>query len=197
MSDHIQTDTFDRPILALPERYPPLPWWLAERLLRNGETVTWVRGPRFNPPWERHVTHPALFLPALALGVALLAAGCLTVGPGSEWFVLPALLAGGVVFGSIFTLGLFSGYFTRLVVTNQRVVILQGYEVCRVWGLDRLPRSLVRYRVEADGQKIRSVDVEAVKTLFGNSTGQFTDAKTILEFGKRLTQITTRQDGQP
>ena len=42
-------------------------------------------------------------------------------------------------------LGLCCGYFTRLVATNHRLVILQGYEMCRTWGMDDLPPSLIRH----------------------------------------------------
>jgi len=40
--------------------------------------------------------------------------------------------------------GIANGYFTRLVVTNYRLLILQGYEVCRSWSIHHLPRSLIR-----------------------------------------------------
>ena len=59
-------------------RSAPLPSWLARRLLRDGEQVTFVAGPRFNPSWEKYVTHPLLFLAALGLGVLCVGTGRLT-----------------------------------------------------------------------------------------------------------------------
>src|SRR5258708_1925323 len=100
MSDQFQTDAQDarRPVLSM--QHPPLPPWLADRFLRAGEKITWVRGPRRNPSWERYLTHPALFLAALALGAAVLGAGRLVAGKWSEMSPLPVLTAGGIVLGS-------------------------------------------------------------------------------------------------
>src|SRR6266508_669464 len=73
MSEHIQTGPLNTPNTPPSEfswQSPPLPPWLARRLLREDETVTWVRGPRFNPSWERYVTHPVLFLLALVISAA-------------------------------------------------------------------------------------------------------------------------------
>src|SRR5437868_5836762 len=97
MSDRSQQDVFDA---RDPDRFrlfPPLPPWLARRLLRPDERVTWVRGPRFNPWWERYVTHPALFLLALALGAACLGAARLIAGSWAAVPAPPALIAGGLV----------------------------------------------------------------------------------------------------
>ena len=55
--------------------FAPLPEWLAARLLRPDEEVTWVRGPRRCPSWERHVTHPGVVFLGLALGATFLLAG--------------------------------------------------------------------------------------------------------------------------
>jgi hypothetical protein len=107
------------------------------------------------------------------------------------------LLAGGFVFGSIFVLGIFSGYFTRLVVTNFRLLILQGYEKARSWSLDELPPSLIRYSQQAGAGSSRTVDLDALKTMLGSSSDKVAESKTILAFGKRLEQIKTRQDGRP
>ncbi len=196
MSDRFQTDAFDARPPTLVGRSSPLPSWLARRLLRNDEQVAWVRGPRFNPSWERYVTHISLFLAALGFGVVLTATGWLFA---EMWppMVLPAVLvAAGVVLGSIILLGLCCGYFTRLVATNQRLVILQGYEVCRTWGMDDLPPSLIRDGVSEGGRRNRTVDFDAVTAMLGGSSDRFVDAKAILAFGKQLGQIKRREDGR-
>jgi hypothetical protein len=197
MSDRFQTDAFGDPAPDVTRPFPPLPAWLADRLLRGGEKITWVCGPRWNPSWERYVTHPGLFLLALALGAACLGAGRLLAGTWSGMSMVPALAAGGIVLGSIFVLGLSNGYFTRLVVTNRRLVILQGYEVCRSRGLDQLPRSLIRSDRLRDGEETRTVDLDSLKTLLGGSSDKFADQKTILALGKRLDQIKARENDRP
>jgi hypothetical protein len=176
-------------------QFPPLPAWLADRLLRADEKVNWVVGPKFNPSWERYVTHPALFLAALALGALCVAAGWL-VG-GGEGTALAGLAAGGIALAAIFVLGIFSGYFTRLVVTDARLLILQGYEVCSSWGMDDLPLSLVRYRTRGIDAGRRTVDLDALKTLLGTTSDKVVEAKTILAFGKKLEQIKSRENDRP
>ena len=202
MSDRFQSDAFDPQPPEVPEPTdismpnPPLPPWLARRLLKDDEQIAWVRGPRFNPSWERYVTHVSLFLAALAAGAFCVAVGSLL----AEWWprMLPAavLLAGGLVVASIMVLGLSCGYFTRLVATNHRLVILQGYEVCRTWGMDDLPPSLIRHGMSAGGGRDRAIDFDAVKTMLGGASDQFVDAKTILAFGKQLGQIKRREEGR-
>jgi hypothetical protein len=135
----------------------------------------------------------------LAVSVIAWVVGRLIVGGDPE--VLPALLAigmagGGLVLASIFVLGIFSGYFTRLVVTNHRLAILQGYEICRTWNINDLPRSMLRY-VPGNEKTERIIDLDAVKTMLGGSSGKFAEAKTILTFGKRLDQITSRENDRP
>ncbi len=196
MSDHIRADP-PEPLPDLTWQYQPLPPWLARRLLRAGEAVTWVRGPRFNPSWERYVTHPGLFLLALAVGAACVAGGRLYAGSWSAMPVAPAVVAGALVIGSIYVLAIANAYFTRLVVTNFRLVILQGYEVCRSWGLDELPRSLLRYGTWRDGEVRRTVDLDALQTLLGGATEQVSDSKTIRALGKQLEQIKAREEGRP
>src|SRR5262245_26808120 len=172
MSEQFQPDRFDARLPDLSRRHPPLPPWLERRLLRRGEHVTWVRGPRFNPSWERYVTHPALFLLALLLGAACVAAGRLSVQTWGDLSPAAVFAAGGIVIASVFVLGIFSGYFTRLVVTNYRLVIMQGYEVCRSWGVDVLPRSLIAYGRRGD-EESRTVDLDALQTMLGGSSDQF------------------------
>jgi hypothetical protein len=179
-----------------------LPDWLARRLLRKGEEIAWTRGPRWNPWWERYVTHPTLFVQALALAVICVAAGRLGAGSWSATPPWVAVIAIGILLASVFVLGIFAGYFTRLVVTNYRVVIIQGFEVVRNWSVDELPRSLVRHVRKREGgpdgelveKESRAVDVDAVQRLFGSAEGHFAEAKTILEFGKQLERVRRAND---
>ena len=196
MPDRFQTDALDAQAPDRVGQCPPLPSWLAARLLREGETVTWVVGPRFNPSWERYVTHPLLFVVALVLGVVCVAIERSMIDKWSQMSALSFVVAGGLVLGSIFVLGFFSGYFTRLVVTNARLFIIQGYEVCRSWKIDALPMSLLRYR-SADGlsEEIPTIDLDALKSMLGDTSGgKFVEAKTILEFGKQIARIKAREN---
>jgi hypothetical protein len=136
-----------------------------------------------------------LFLAALAVGMAVVAVGGLA--GGTEGAVVAALAGGAVVLASIFVLGFASGYFTRLVVTDGRLLILQGYEVVRTWGMDDLPHSLVRYRRRADGAESRAVDLDTLKSMFGGASDKFAESKTILAFGKQLDQIKSREERRP
>ena len=171
--------------------FPPLPRWLADRILRDFEVVNWVRGPRFTPSWEIIVTHPALLAFTLPVAVMCLFAGRLVAGSWEALSPVAVLAAMAVVIGTIFVLGIFSGHFTRLVVTNKRLFIVQGRELCSSWELDDLPPHLLRYTARGDGQRDRSVDLDAIKTMLGGSD-KFTEAKSIVEFGKKLDQITLR-----
>jgi hypothetical protein len=191
MSDRFQPDT----MTELTGQCPPLPPWLARRLLKGDERVTWVVGPWFSPSWEQYVTHPLLFLAALAVAAAFVLAGG-RIG-GTEGAVTAGLAGAAVVLASIFVLGFASGYFTRLVVTESRLLIVQGYELVRAWGLDDLPHSLVRYRRRDDGAESRAVDLDTLKSMFGPTSDKFAESKTILAFGKQLDQITAREKRQP
>ncbi len=198
MHDRSEIDAFDAhaPEISMP--FPQLPAWLGRRLLQANEEITWVCGPRFNPSWERCVTHPALFIFALALGAACLGAGWLLDEAGFDALMPAALIAAGIVLASIFVLGICSGYFTRLVVTNFRLVILQGYEVCRSWHIDDLPYSLIRYGRPGEGGKAsRAVDLNALKTMLGSASDKVAESKTILAFGKQIEQIKAREKGRP
>jgi hypothetical protein len=197
MSDRFQTDTPNSESPDIVERYAVLPGWLAERLFRPDEKVTWVRGPRFNPSWERYVTNPALFLLALALGAASVGATRLIIGEWSEVMAVPILVANGLLLATIFVLGIFSGYFTRLVVTNFRLVIVQGREVCRSWSINDLPYHLIRYSIPGGRGESPSIDLDAVKSMLGGSSDKFTGAKAILSFGKQLDQIKARESDRP
>jgi hypothetical protein len=176
------------------ERHPPLPWWLVRRLLRDEEPVTWVCGPRFNPPWERYITHPGLFLIALGLIVLCVAMGRIVAGSWMQFPVACVLISFALFLGSIIVLALANAYFTRLVVTSDRLLIVQGYEVCKSWLIDDLPPSLVRYGRRGHDDDRRTVDLDALKTMMGNSaSGQFAEAKSILALGKQLDRIKTRR----
>jgi hypothetical protein len=195
MPDHFQPDPFGGAPAKLVRSFPPLPVWLARRLLRTDETITWVRGPRLSPWWERYVTHPAFLLFTLGVAALSLAASRAFVSSWSEIWPLFLPTAGCVGVASVFVLGLSAGYFTRLVVTNYRVVILQGYELCRSWSLDDLPLSLIRYGQRGE-ESTRTIDLDALQTMFGNTSDQFAESKTILAFGKQLDQIKARKHGR-
>jgi hypothetical protein len=186
MSERLQDDTLTFRAPNLIEHFQPLPDWLADRLLRPGEQVEWVRGPWFNPEWERYVTHPGLLLIPLTFGVA-----CVGLGRGiSKEFMVPSIMATILVFVlTIIVLGLACGYFTRLVVTNRRLVILQGYEIVRSWNIDDLPPALLHYTRRGD-EAGRTINLNAVKNMLGAASEKFADAKTILSFGKQLESIT-------
>ncbi len=155
-----------------------------------------MRGPRFNPSWELYVTHPALLLAALVLGALCVLTTWRFVRGWSEMPPWPFMAAGSLAFAAIVVLGIASGYFTRLAATNQRLFIVQGRELCRSWTLDDLPPSMIRRRIRDDGQRDRTIDLEAVKTLLGGASDGFADAKSILAFGKQLGQIKLRDDGR-
>jgi hypothetical protein len=183
----------DGPPRDVVSSFPPLPTWLRQKLLRPDEEVTWVRGPRWNPAWEQYATHPAVFLVGLGLGVLCVVAGRIVAGSWehvSPVFPIAALV---VVVGSICALGVFNGHFTRLVVTNYRIVIMQGYEVRRTWSIDALPRSLVRYvDRDGDGGEERAVDVGALQKMLGGSGDGFVEAKAVWDLGKQLDHFKKR-----
>lgn len=196
MSNRLQNDVpdFRAADLIAPLHY--LPYWLADRLLRPDEAITWVRGPRLHPSWERYATHPALVLFALALSAVAVAVIRLLSKDVADLYVTAGACFFCILIPTIIVLGITNGYFTRLVVTSQRLVILQGYEICRSWHIDKLPRSMRRY-VNRGGEASWAIDLDAVKTMLGGSSDKFTDAKTILSFGKQLDRITTREKDHP
>jgi hypothetical protein len=170
-----------------------LPARLARRVLKPDESITLVRGPRRSPWWEPAVTHPLLFLVALFLG-----GGCLTVGYQTaesfrEMSPIPVMLGAAIVIGSVFVLGFFNGHFTRLVVTNVRLIVLQGSEVCLSKNIDKLPRWLVRRERRDDGEESKTIDVDALSRALGSSD-QFVDAKTIQAFSRQLGRFTSGDD---
>jgi hypothetical protein len=91
--------------------------------------------------------------------------------------------------GGLVVVGITAGYFTRLVITNQRVMIVQGYEVRKTWRLEDLPRSLVRMTRSDDGEMRRTVDMETLQTMMGGGSSQFAEAKTIWALGKEIDRI--------
>jgi hypothetical protein len=186
-------DTNNLRLPDVADEFPPLPWWLQRRLLRPDEKVTWILGPRLNPGWERFVTHPLLFVFALGFAVLVVALGLLITG----FKTLPiaaGLIGLFIVFGSVFLLALSNAYFTRLVVTDARLLILQGYEICRAWKIDDLPRSLIRYGMRGRGPESRAIDLDALKTMLGGASDKFAESKTILKFGKHLDRIRSGDD---
>jgi hypothetical protein len=196
MSDRSRYDPADDSPPDGPRDFPPLPAWIANRLLRPNEKVAWVRGPRLNPTWERYVTDPRMLLVVVAVGAVGVGLAALNTDWLPEALPISIGVAVGGVLLSIAVLGFFAGYFTRLVVTDLRVVILQGVEVCRGWNIDALPRSLTRYGPRrGDEEESRSVDLDALQNLFGGSD-QFT-SKAVKAFGKQLDQIIAREDDRP
>jgi hypothetical protein len=195
MSEHFQTDRFDvsrpNPFTA----FLPLPSWLARRVLAAGEEVTWVRGPRLEPRWEPYVTHPALFLVALAVAAVCLAVARVIAGSWDTIPIAPPAIALVIVMGSICVLAFFNGYFTRLVVTNRRLLILQGFEVRHSWGIDQLPRSLLRYGRRDGGLENPTIDLDALQLTLGASpSAGFVEAKTIQAFAKKVKQLRKQGD---
>jgi hypothetical protein len=193
MSERFRPDIPDEPPPEIVSAFPPLPPWLREKLLRPDEEITWVRGPRWNPSWEKYATHPAVVLVALGLGVVCLALGRLISGSWEQISPIFPIAALIVVVGSVCALGIFNGHFTRLVVTNFRIVIMQGYEVSRTWSLDSLPRSLIRY-VDRDGEEggeKQAVDLGALQKMLGGSGG-FVEAKAVWDLGKQLDHFKKR-----
>jgi hypothetical protein len=196
MSDSSRTQRLDAEPPDLSRQPPGLPPWLAARLLQGGEETAWVYGPKAQPSLERYLTHPALFLVALGLGVLGVGGGWLLNHPRFPTLPLSCLVAGFLVLASIFVLGIFSGYFTRLVVSNRRIILSQGREVCRSWDIDKLPPSLLRYRMVGGEATSRTVDVDALTSMLGGASDKFVDAKTILTFGKHLDRIQARDKDQ-
>lgn len=195
MSDTIQTEPSFDDISRRIRNHPPLPPWIASWLLKSGESITWVYGPKLSPSWERYVTHPALILAALGGVVVSILPAYVLSGLGREIAAIPVVAAVALVFLSIFVLALFNGYFTRLVVTSDRLIILQGHEVVRAWDIDDLPRSLLRFGRPGDASS-RSVDLDQLTSMMGGSTSdKFTESKTILSLGKTITQIKAREKG--
>lgn len=192
MSERFQTDLPDLRVADYVGLFQPLPGWLAERLLKPDEKVAWVRGPWFNPFWERYLTHPALLLVSVALSVLGVGLVWLTRERQADPADLIITSVGSfllIIVPTIIVLGLANGYFTRLVVTNFRLVILQGYETVRSWSIDDLPRSMLRYGRHGEKDQKPCIDLDAVKALLGGSSDQFTGSKAILSFGKQLERI--------
>lgn len=197
MLDRARNDRSDDSPHDLARPFVPLPPWLANRLLRPAESVTHVYGPRFNPSWERYVTHPLLLLLALLIGALAAIPIWIVVEARSDKIVLTFLLLGAVFFPALVFLGIACGYFTRLVVTSQRLVILQGYEICRSWDINRLPRSLLRYGCGGDDPDHLSIDLDAVKRMLGTTSDQIVGATGILALGKQLDQIKSAEKERP
>jgi hypothetical protein len=172
---------------ALP--VPHFPRWLAHRHLRQDEHVECVYGPSLNPWWERYATHVFLIIAAGIIAATLLIVALIHAGKPADLQPVPAVGSAAIFFGSIFVVGFWCGYFTRLVVTNRRVFIVQGYAICRQWRIEDLPLSLIRYRRGDGPDMTKTVDLDALKTMLGDATGQVADSKTILALGKQLGNI--------
>jgi hypothetical protein len=197
MNDRAQPGRLQLKAPDISLRHPPLPLWLAQRVLHRDERIVWVYGPWHSPNWESVVTHPLLFLAALGTGAVcvLIAVPLNRVWP--ESMIVAGMVAVALFLAAVFVLGIFSGYFTRLVVTNYRIVILQGREVCRSWRIDQLPRSLVRYAPREGESASRTIDLDALQIMLGGTSDKVADSKTILSFGKHLDHIRAQEDQRP
>ena len=83
------------------------------------------------------------------------------------------------------------------MVTNFRLFIVQGYEVCKTWRVADLPPHLVRFARRPGGEESRTVDVDALQSMLGGAFDQYAESKAIRAFGKQLDQIKRREDGRP
>src|SRR5262245_57407206 len=110
MSDPIPPPLPAIPSVELVRKRPPLPRWLARKVLRGNEGVTWVRGPRLQPWWERFATDPLLFVTALAIGAVIVGAGYLGAGSWKETPPACYIVAMGLFFGSIYFLAIWCAY---------------------------------------------------------------------------------------
>ncbi len=209
MSDQYQPDPpespgrperVERPEASAPPRIkagPPLPEWLAKTALYPDEKPEWVRGPRYAPPWERMMTHPLAFLAAIPPAAICLAVGRIIAG---EWKLLhPAfgIAAILIVFGSIIVIGFLTAYYTRLVVTDRRLLIIQGQVPIRSWGLGDLPASLLHFGRHAFGGKDAGprIDLNKLEKMLGGGGDGVVSSDAIIKFGKQLDRIKERPDG--
>lgn len=198
MNDTIRTDrpdSSDSPDPKLNVATLGLPTWLARLVLAPGETVALVRGPTSNSPLEPYLTHPALFLVALLPAGITLAVGRAMSPSWKELHPLPGLLAVLILFGTVIFLAGMAGYFTRLIITDRRLLIVQGREVRSSRDVNSLPRALVRRgRDEFGRERAPTIDLNAVNKLVGG-TG-FVDAKTILTLSKKIDKLKESDDTQ-
>jgi hypothetical protein len=135
-----------------------------------------------------------LFFVAVVIGAGWYIVTRLLVDPESRMHIVALVAAGSLALLSVFVLGIASGHFTRLVVTNYRIVILQGREVCRGWDIDKLPKSLLRYTLPGPDGFRRTVDLEALQSMLGPASDQIVDANSILMLGKQLDSIKKREE---
>jgi hypothetical protein len=189
MDDRAQPGRFPFQTPDVSLRHPPLPLWLARRVLYRDERIVWVYGPRQSPRWESAVTHPLLVFGALGLGAV-----CVLVAVALDQIWQGGMMAAALFLAAVFVLGIFSGHFTRLVVTNHRIVILQGREVCRGWRIDQLPHRLIRYVPRPGEMASRTIDLDALQIMLGGASDKVADSKTILSFGKHLDHIKAEEN---
>jgi hypothetical protein len=165
-----------------------LPAWLARRILAPNETVALVRGPTSNWFLEPYLTHPGLFLVALVPAGISLGIGRSLVNSWKELPPLAGVIAVLFVFGSIIFLASLAGYFTRLVITDQRLIIVQGREVRSSRSVNELPPILLRRNFDRDGhERAPTIDLNAVNTMLG--VDGFVDSNTILTLGKKIDKM--------
>ncbi|HYT93017.1 MAG TPA: hypothetical protein VEL76_30145, partial [Gemmataceae bacterium] len=124
----------------------------------------------------------------------VVALGALIDGLPVQIHPVPLLIGFLLVIGSVYVLAISNAYFTRLVVTDYRLLIVQGYEVCRCWRVDELPPSLVRYRRLGGVRERPTIDLDALQTMFDTASEHVADAKAIRKLGKQIDHIKKRQN---
>jgi len=189
MADEIQQQPSEPAHTDVSLPAPYFPSWLMKRFLREDEGIEWVYGPALKPWWERYACHPVFIATAVVVAALWLAMGWVKAGDFAKLSIIPVLGPAALVVGSIFIVGASCGYFTRLVITNHRLLIVQGYELCRQWRVDDLPPWLIRYRRLPGADVTKTVDLDALRTMIGSSSANVADAKTILALGKHLANI--------
>jgi len=195
VSDLYQPEPHEQPEPRSLRAGPPLPEWLAKALLEPDEKPEWVRGPNYAPPWERALTHPLAFLVALPPAVILVTVGRLLA---DDWrtlhpaFGVSAIL---VLIGSILVIAFMTAYYTRLVVTERRLLIIQGQSAIRSWGMGDLPPSLLHFGRQAfDGKDAGPrIDLDKLEKMLGGKSEGVIGSDAIIKFGKQLDRIKGRR----
>jgi hypothetical protein len=170
---------------------PLMPGWLARSLLERGEVATWVRGPGSCPWWEPYLTHPLACLVGIPVGAACLTVGRLAV---PDWSQLPPAAAVSAIltfFVPLMVVAFLTGHFTRLVVTDRRLLIIQGQTVIRSWGIRQLPRSLVKYVRREGEDEAPTIDLDSLQKMLGGKSDGIVDSNTIMSLGKKLDRFKT------
>src|SRR5438105_12790131 len=95
--------------LSLPA--PRLPRWLTRRMLTEDEHLVSVYGPKYNPGWERYVTHPLLFLVTAIISATWVVVALVRAGGPENLPAVAGIGALALVVAAIVILGVSCGYF--------------------------------------------------------------------------------------